>query len=170
MDTLDYVETRTDKTMAVLRQSYDDLHERAYKLATVLVAGGGAAGAYALGKMGASDASVLSWAPIAALALSWFGNAAWLMWRGATSRELSPGIGPQSLMENYDFRVQHGAGAEQALEGLRRQEMELQQARMDAYGNGCITRANAIDNAYKMAAIGTPLVPAVVALFCYLGR
>lgn len=170
MEMLDYVEARADQTMAVLRQSYDDLHERAYKLATVLVAGGGAAGVYAMGKMGAPDAAVFTWAPIAALALSWFGTASILVWDGATSKELSAGIGPRTLIENYDWRIEHGEPADAAVAGMRRQEMELQQVRIGAYSSGCISRAEAIDRAYKTAAICTPLVPALVALVCYLGR
>lgn len=166
MDTLDYVEARTDKTMAVLRQSYDDLHERAYKLATVLVAGGGAAGAYALGKIGVADASVLSWAPIAALALSWFGNAAWLMWRGATSRQLSPGNGPKNLLGYHGERLSTLQDPVLAMEHTRLSELDLQQKRIRAYEDGCVNRADAIDLAYKIAAVGSPLVPAVIALAC----
>lgn len=175
MDHLDYVEQRTARTLEVLRKSYDDLHERAYKFATVLVAGGGAAGAYALGKFSPVVAPI-TWAPLAALALSWFGVAAYLMWCGTTSRELSPGNGPENMLSQYDqwntylTSVQTVALQEQidklALERTRKDELALEQRRLTAYSEGCVYRADAIDAAYKLAAICSPLVPAVVAAFC----
>ena len=165
MEPLEYVEGLTEKTVTVLRQSYDDLHERAYKLATVLVGGAGAAGAYALGKMGGTSAAVV-WAPLAALALSWLGVAALLVWRGATSRVLSTGIGPRNPLGYFDERLVESGVPAVAMEQTRRAELALQQTRIDEYNRGCTERALAIDLAYKSAAICSALVPAIVAGFC----
>ncbi len=167
MDPLGYVEDRTEKTMAVLRHAYDDFHERAYKLATVLVAGAGAAGAYALGKVG-SAGGVMAWAPLAGLSLSWMGVAACLVWRGATTRELSPGNGPKNLLGYYDERLGTLQNEAQALEQTRRAELALQQKRIGEYEAGCVARAHSIDMAYKSAAVCSPLVPAIVAAVCLL--
>lgn len=166
MEMLDYVQNRSDQTMAVLRQAYDDLHERAYKLATVLVAGGGGAGAYALGKL-AAEARAITWAPMAALALVWFGAAGVLVWRATTSRELSPGNGPKNLLGYYAERLVALGDGDAALEHTRLAEMDLQQARIRAYEAGCIERAAALDGAYKAVAVCSPAVPLVVAAVCW---
>lgn len=165
MKMLDYVESRAATTLVVLRQAYDDLHERAYKLATVLVAGGGAATLYSLGKLGEPQ-NTLAWAPMAALGLCWFGIAGHLVWQGATSRELSPGNGPANLLAYYQKRLVETPEPAQALDTTRHAELDLQQKRIEAYSAGCEARALAIDRAYKSAALCSPLVPAVVALAC----
>ena len=166
MEMLDYVQNRSDQTMAVLRQAYDDLHERAYKLATVLVAGGGGAGAYALGKL-AAEARAITWAPLAALALVWFGAAGVLVWRATTSRDLSPGNGPKNLLGYYAERLVALGDGDAALEHTRLAEMDLQQARIRAYEAGCIERAAALDGAYKAVAVCSPAVLMVVAATCW---
>ncbi len=161
MNELDYVEQRSSKTLEVARQTYDDLHERAYKLATVLVAGGGAVTAYVLSKVGVV-ASSISWAPLAALALSWFGIAALLIWQGLTSREVSPGNAARNLLGYFDARVVEGYEKDAALQVTRKAELDAEQKRLDAYKQGCIQRAEAIDVAYKSIAIASPLVPLTV--------
>lgn len=166
MDILEYTEAVAAKSLDVARAAYDDLHERAYKLATVLVAGGGAVGAYALGKVG-TDASLLTWAPLAALSLSWFGSAAVLVVGGATSRELSPGNGPNNLRDYFAARIAEvGGDADAALIITRNAELDRVQVRLKAYTAGCIARATAIDRAYWSIAAFSPLVPIIVAIFC----
>lgn len=162
MNELDYVEQRSSKTLEVARQAYDDLHERAYKLTTVLVAGGGAVTAYVLSKVGTTTDSIV-WAPLAALALSWFGIAAQLIWHSLTSQIVSPGNSARNLLGYFDARLQEGHAQESALRVTRRAELEAEQLRLDAYKSGCIQRAEAIDRAYKAISIASPLVPAVVA-------
>lgn len=169
MNELDYVEQRSSKTLEVTRQTYDDLHERAYKLATVLVAGGGAVTAYVLSKVGVATDS-MGWAPLAALALSWFGVAAQLIWHSLTSQEVSPGNAVRNLLGYYDARLAEGHEKEGALRVTRKAELEAEQLRLDAYKRGCVLRAEAIDRAYKAIAIASPLVPMVVAaLIKWLG-
>ena len=38
-DILEYAEAVSEKSLAIARKSYDELHERVYKLATVLAGG-----------------------------------------------------------------------------------------------------------------------------------
>jgi len=162
MNELDYVEQRSTKTLEVARQAYDDLHERAYKLATVLVTGGGAVTAYVLSKAGAATSSI-GWAPLAGLALSWFVIAAYLIWCSLTSNELSPGNSARNLLGYYDARLGEGHSKVSALDVTRRAELDAEQKRLDEYKCGCIQRAKAIDRAYKAIAIASPLVPISVA-------
>lgn len=163
MDVLDYVEDRAGKTVEVARKAYDDLHERVYKLATVLVGGGGAVGAYALSKV-AEDPGATLWAPLGALSLSWLATAAQLIWVGATSRAASPGNGPKNLLGYYRARVDEKWNAEDAFRITREAELDLLQGRISAYNDGCISRAEAVDRAYKTVAIASPLVPMATAL------
>lgn len=166
MDILEYTEGVAAKTLEVARSAYDDLHERGYKLATVLVAGGGAIGAYALGRLGAHVRAV-EWAPLAALALSWFGIAALLVVRAATSKELSPGNGPDNLRDYYKARLAESpSDANEALTKTRNAELDRVQQRIKSYGEGCTARALAIDSAYRSVAFCSPSVPLVVAGLC----
>ncbi|ATG94647.1 hypothetical protein QRO08_15950 [Paracidovorax citrulli] len=166
MDELEYVEKRSGATMAVLRQTYDDFYERSYKFATVLVGGGGALGAYALGKIGVDGVTPVAWAPVAALAMSWFGIAAQLIWSGAISRRLSPGNPAGNIIDYYDDRIAEGHDSNSALAVTRRAELILEHTRAREYATGCVDRAEALDMSYRAATICTPLVPAVVLIFC----
>lgn len=168
MDILTYTEAIAAKSLEVARQAYDDLHERAYKLATVLVTGGGAVGAVALSRLGTGTATI-GWAPLAALALSWFAIAGVLVIGGATSKMLSPGNGPKNLRDYFAARLAEYPGdAGTALELTRGAELDLVQKRLRAYTNGCTVRAEAIDRAYWSIALCSPSVPLVVAVVCML--
>lgn len=155
---LDYVERRSSKTLEVVRKTYDDLHERAYKFATVLVAGAGSVGAYAIGKL-ASDAPSISWAPLAAMSLSWFCVAGNLVWRGMIARPMSPGNGSANLYSYFDELLNLGRDEDQALAETRREELRVEQQRIAKYSQGCSARAEAIDTAYKTLVIVSPLTP-----------
>lgn len=163
MDTLVYVEQKASLSLEIARKSYDDLHERAYKLATLLVGGGGAIGAYALAKITAS-AAPMTWAPLAALALSWLAIAGQLIWVGATSNRVSPGNGSKNLLGYHKARVEDGWSEEQAFSITREKELELMQTRLYAYMRGGDARVEAIDLAYRAVAIASPLVPLLTAL------
>ncbi|MVT38620.1 hypothetical protein GO497_21845 [Acidovorax citrulli] len=156
MDELEYVEKRSGATMAVLRQTYDDFYERSYKFATVLVGGGGALGAYALGKIGVDGVTPVAWAPVAALAMSWFGIAAQLIWSGAISRRLSPGNPAGNIIDYYDDRIAEGHDSNSALAVTRRAELILEHTRAREYATGCVDRAEALDMSYRAATICTP--------------
>ena len=168
MDILEYTEDVAAKSVEVARSAYDDLHERAYKLATVLVAGGGGIGAFALGRFGAPHALPVEWAPLAGLALSWFGIAALLVVRAVTSKELSPGNGPDNLRNYFKARLaEDPSDPEGALAKTRNAELDLVQARIRGYGGGCTERALAIDGAYRAVAACSPSVPLLIAGGCF---
>lgn len=165
-EVLAYAESVSGGTMAVLRQSYDDLHERANKLATWLIAGGGGVGAYALAQM-AEKAPALHWAPLAALSLCWFGIAGPLIWSGATSTKLSPGNGPHNVLKYHAARLKEGSAAPEALRQTREAELALVQRRIRDYSDACVRRAEAIDIAYKAVAALSPTVVSLVALLAH---
>lgn len=168
MDIISYTEAVAAKSLEVARHAYDDLHERAYKLTTVLVTGGGAVGALALSRIGSPTGSI-GWAPLAALALSWFAIAGLLVLGGATSKLLSPGNGPKHLRDYFAARLkEYPDDREKALEITRGAELDLMQKRLRAYTDGCTARAHAIDRAYRSVALCSPLVPLVVASACWL--
>lgn len=167
---LEYTEKVAAKSLEVARAGYDDLHERAHKLVTVLLAGGGGVGAFAVGRM-QPGTQPIEWAPLLALALSWFGTAGVLVVRGMTSKQLSPGNGPKNLLNYYSARLQDSTSdPATALELTRRAELALVQQRLTSYNSGCIARAQAIDLAYRTLAICSPSVPLIVAALCYLLR
>lgn len=171
MDVLDYLEAGAKEQMAVLRKDYDDLHDRAYKFATLLMAGGGAVGAYAFAEFAASPAKVLVWAPAAGLALTWFGTAAVLLWRGAAARDISAGPEMKSLQARYEAELAlDGADETKALTALRKAALGVVPARVKKFSAACIARADHIDSAYKAASVCTPLVPIVIAVAIFFTR
>lgn len=152
----------------MLRRAYDDLHERAYKFATLLVAGGGAVGVYAFTEFGKAPGNVLGWAPIAGLALTWFGTAAVLLWCGVTARDISAGPKAQSLKKRYQYELSvAGADEENAFKAFREAALEKVPERVGIYVRACAARADRIDLAYRAAVICSPLVPAVIVAACY---
>jgi len=160
MDALKFVEERGGRALETVRKGYDDLHERAYKLATLLLAGGGAMAAYALGRFGVA-ASVVEWLPIAVLALVWLAAAARLVLRGAGSQKVPYGVGPAKLLKYHDDWISAAATPEKALEEMRRQEITLEEERVQQYAEACGKRSDAIDQAYRMAVVLAPLAGAV---------
>lgn len=162
---IEYVERRASATLDYVRKSYDDLYERAYKLATLLLGGGGGMTAYAMSQL-SPDTSPLTWAPIGALALTWFGIAGALLWRGALSKLVSPGNGPENLLGYFQARRKDGWGEMDSLAVTRRAELDADQVRLRSYIQGCEARADAIDCAYKSLAIFSPLTPLTVVLIC----
>lgn len=171
-DILDYAEAQSEKTLIVARKSYDDLHERVYKLATVLTGGAGAIGVYALGKVGSGDA--LQWVPLATLSAWWFVTAGVLVIRGATSSAVSPGNGPDNIRRYYLARLSEQPADSvdcdaAAMQITREAELDLQQIRIRNYTAGCTARAKAIDAAYKSVAI-SPTPAALAAIAAYFFR
>jgi hypothetical protein len=170
---LDYAESLSERSLDVARKSYDELHERVYKLATVLAGGAGAMGAYALGKY--SDlAAAVQWLPLAVLSLWWFATAGILVLRGAISRTLSPGNGPDNIRKYYAARLaeqppEAPSRTTDALRITREAELDLNQKRLRAYSEGCNARSGAVDTAYRMVAV-SPVAPLlVIALMGFFG-
>lgn len=169
MDILEYTESVSKATLEVARKSYDDLHERVYKLATVLAGGGGAVGAYALGKIG-SPGTALQTAPLSVLAMYWFGAVFFLLLKGATSNQVSPGNGPDNILGYYGARLAEQSSIEDAsalaMRVTRGAELDLMQARMNMYIKGCDKRASALDWTFIAIAL-SPIPPGVTALLIW---
>lgn len=164
MEMLDYVESRSTKTLEVLRHDYDDLHERAHKLVVILLGGGSATGAYALAKVGSSPA--IAWAPVAALALVWLGTAAVLAMFGMRGKDVRAGNDPDNLTEYFAAKMTDGMSAEEALVATRRAELSLEQGRINTYRAACNERAEPLDLAYKFAYGWAPSGAVAVAVIC----
>lgn len=166
IDILGYTEKTVADTVGILRKSYDDLHERLQKLITALVGGAGAVAGFALTKYGAAA----DWLPrytLCALAAAWFATAAVAMLRGGTTRKLSPGNGPQHITEYHDQALKYleSIGAAdpkaEALVQTRREELRLQQERINLYRDASDERARTIDGAYRAVALSV-LIPLLV--------
>ena len=170
-DILEYAESVSEKTLEVARKSYDELHERVYKLATVLAAGAGAIGAYALGKVDDSSA-IVQWAPLGVLSITWFAIAGVMIVLGSTSRIVSPGNGPDNIRRYYEARLaEQPAGAaspkQDALLITREAELDLKQTRLRNYIAGCNARSAALDFGYFFVAV-SPLGPLLAIALLYL--
>jgi hypothetical protein len=159
MDALKFVEERGGRALEIVRKGYDDLHERAYKFATLLVAGGGAMAAYALGRIGISS-PVVEWLPIAVLAFFWLAAAARLVLHAAGSQKVPYGAGPAKQLKYYDGWISAAATPEKALEELRRREIQLEEERIQKYAEACDKRSDEIDKAYRIAVLVAPLMGA----------
>lgn len=170
-DILEYAESVSEKTLEVARKTYDELHERVYKLATVLAAGAGATGAYALGKID-DPSAIVQWAPLGVLSLIWFAIAGVIIVRGSTSRIVSPGNGPDNVMRYYEARLAEqpacsASSNEDALRITRQAELDLKQARLRRYIDGCNARSDAVDFGYISVAV-SPLGPLLAIAVLYL--
>lgn len=162
MEPLDYMEREATRTLGLLMAEYAASHERVYRLLTLLVGGAGALGSYTLSRLTAR-ASLVEWLPLAALALWWFGSAAWLMWRGVQSHRLGVGATPNVLGASYaakggDFGVERADENKLALVKTRLAELATQQDRIQDYLKACAARAVAMDKAY-WAAAASPVPP-----------
>lgn len=171
MEVLDYLEVCAAEQVDVLRKAYDDLHERAYKFATLLIAGGGAVGVYALTEFGKAPGNLLGWAPIAGLALTWLGTAIVLLWSSVTARDVSAGPKIQSLKKRYQFELSIAGDDEgKAFKALREAALDRVPERVGVYVRACAARADRIDLAYRAAVVCSPSVPAIIVAACYWFR
>ena len=170
MDIVDYSEKTANETLSFLRKSYDELHERLQKVVTALIGGAGAVAAYALTKVG-SPADTMQLFGLGALAVSWFVIAGVAAIEGVTSRELSPGNGPDNIMGYYRARLAEGSSKEdpesEALRATREAELILQQHRISEYSTGCTERARTLDWVYFSIAF-SPLAGVIVSAIVFL--
>lgn len=163
-DFLEYVERKSAATLAVVRTAYDDLHARAHTLATLLAAGSGAMGTLALKNLGDSRHELISWVPLAAVASAWACVAIYVTLEGLSTRRVSAGNGWKNISRYYQDCVgSHGVGA--ALEMTRREELRVDQGRIEGYIKACDARGSTLDKAYRMIA-GSPIVAAIAAALC----
>jgi hypothetical protein len=172
-DLLEFAEKKADATLELLRASYDDLHDRTHKVLTGLLGGAGAVGAYALGTL-SKGGDHLQGLPLGVLACAWFIIALRLALRAATSRELSPGNGPDNIRNYYAARLAELGASDsaesEALNLTRRAELDLQQKRIREYSTACSVRAEALDFAYKASALSPAAPIATLAVIALIHR
>lgn len=163
-DIIEYAEATGAKTLDTLRKSYDDKHEKVYKLASILAAAAGAMGAYALDKA-AGGSLFAQWVGIAALSVSWFAIVGYVVVMGATSQQVSPGNSPGNILKYFHARLAEQPNFDRAaaFEITRQAELDLVQKRISAYIDANDQRAKALDVAYKATAL-SPLVPIVATI------
>lgn len=161
MDALDYMEAETERTFDSLTAEYAASHERLFKVATALVAAGGAVGSYVLAQI-ADGADAAAWAPLGASAIWWFVVAAGLLLFGLRSNNLSSGPWPSALGTKYeekggDFGHSQDRHNVSALTALRMAELKARGVRISEYERVNGRRAAALNWAYRAAA-ATPLI------------
>lgn len=164
MDALDYIEAQASKNAAFRLETMELLNKRGHAMLALLLGGAGAAGAYALGRLGQSDA-MLSLSALGPIAVWWFGLAAWVAMKVCRTQEIYPPTNePQKLIEYLEgplevYRAEltaEGQQPEAALVMLRRGELLSLQKRIDGYVKNNIAVAAQLDKAYLCAA-ATPV-------------
>ncbi|WP_092002930.1 hypothetical protein [Polaromonas sp. OV174] len=164
MDSLDYIEAQAGKNAAFRLETMELLNKRGHAMLALLLGGAGAAGAYALGRLGQPDA-LWSFSALVPVALWWFGLAAWVAVKICRTQELYPPTNePQKLLEYMEgplevYRAEltaEGRQPESALVMLRRSELLSRQSRIDGYVKNNMTVAARLDRAYLCAA-ATPV-------------
>src|SRR6218665_2934753 len=98
METIDFAEKAVEDSLKEARASYDAMHERAYKFATLTMGASGAVSIYALGKIGSPD-YLWQAIPMAFLAAWWFAVASVLLLKGAATKEMSSGTTSEKIRE-----------------------------------------------------------------------
>lgn len=175
MDILEYTEDKVSSALEYLRGSYDDLYERLHKVVIALVGGGGAVGAYSLGRISAED--FVTGLPLAAMSVGWFAIALYVLLFGPQSRELSPGNGPKNILRYYDdclaaASTDDDSKEARALAQTRREELRLQQKRLREFADACTERASILDRAYNLVVM-SPILPlavlSAIAIYRFLG-
>lgn len=166
MQMLDYMEKEALRTQQALMAEYATAHGRVYQLATLLLGGGGAVGAYALGQWLKDGVQPLLWLPLLAVSLWWFVLAGVLLLGGGLSRRLGLGGTPNVLGQAYvakggDFGEPEAEHNQRAVVDVRLAELATQQQRIEDWLRACAARAHVLDTVYRLAAC-TPLPPCLV--------
>lgn len=165
MATIDFMEQTATATLKVAADSYDLAYERVNKLATLILGGAGAAGVYALGKIGVRS-ELFQVLPLCLLAVWWLGIAATLMLAGSKSREVSLGADSMELRKIYNEELgklpSASDSATQALEHTRWRHLDAIDLQIRIYADGLTNRSEALDKAYRALA-ASPL-PAFIGI------
>lgn len=158
METIDFAEKIVDASLKEARASYDAMHERAYKFATLTMSASGAVSIYALGKIGA-DGYLWQTIPMALMAFWWFVAASVLLLKGATTNEMSAGTTSAKIRERvmkHSEKVGGEVDLEQGLNLTRWDQLAAADIQIQAFSNANIERAKALDAAYRWM-VASPL-------------
>lgn len=165
MDVVDFMEEAATATLKVAAESYDAAYERVNKLATLLAGGAGAAGVYAIGKIGVRS-DLFQVLPLLLLAIWWLGVAATLVLAGSKSREVNLGANSIELRKIYNEELAQLGSAEDsathALQQTRWRHLDAIDEQIRIYSEGLSARSEAIDKAYR--ALAASPVPALLGI------
>ncbi len=169
METIDFAEKAVEDSLKEARASYDAMHERAYKFATLTMGAAGAVSIYALGKIGSPD-YLWQVVPMAFLAAWWFAVASVLLLKGAATNEMSAGTTSAKIRERAAKHAERPDGEEPDLEaGLnmtRWDQVTAADKQIKAFSDANIARAKALDGAYKWM-VSSPLAGLAGLLLAY---
>jgi hypothetical protein len=171
MPVVDFMERTALATLKVVADSYDAAYERVIKLAALILGGGGAAGIYALGKIG-NRSDLIHVLPLSLVAVWWMYVGASLMHAGSKSRTVNLGASPMELRKIYNEEIQRSLSETdpetRALEQTRWRHLDVVEKQIDIYVEGLSSRSEAIDKASKklffsplLAVIGLVVAAAV---------
>lgn len=166
MPVLDFMEQTATATLKVAAESYDSAYERVNKLAALILGGAGAAGVYAVGKIG-SRSDLFQALPLSLLAVWWLGIAATLMLAGGRSREVNLGANSIELRKIYNEELGRLASADDsatlALEQTRWRHVDAIDEQIRIYSEGLSSRSEALDRACRaLAASPLPVFMGIV--------
>lgn len=165
MTILDFAEQTATATLKVAAEGYDMAYERVNKLAMLVLGGAGAAGVYALGKLGLRS-DLFQALPLLLLALWWLGVGGTLMLSGSESREVNLGADSLDLRKIYNEELSRskasGAAETHPLEQTRWRHLDAVDEQIRVYADGLSKRSEALDRAYR-ALIASPL-PAFIGI------
>jgi hypothetical protein len=166
VDALEYAEKITDETLDQVRDAYDAQYERVYKFATLVASGAGAAGVYAVGKIGTPGPATVLWA-LAALSCWWFLILGAVLLAGARSEQLLVGTASAAIRGRI---AKHTAAlnlttpgtdvTDTALWLTRWDQLAAVDKQIDLYSEAATRRARVLDYAYSCL-VGSPLIAAV---------
>lgn len=168
MEPIEYTEKIVEAALKEVRASYDALHERSYKFATLSLGAAGAVSIYALGKIGTPD-SLWQVLPMAFLAVWWFGVASILLLKGAATNEMSAGTTSKSIRERIEKHAKVSTGESDLAHGLHLTRWDQAagiDAQIKAFSDANIVRAEALDDAYKWI-VSSPLAGLAGLLLAY---
>ena len=170
MELIEYAERSGQQQALFSLATLDGIRQRCHALLVLLLGGAGAAAVLALGSSGKPWLAVAT----AAVAVYWFGIAAYLAVRGLRTSPVrswaSRGTHVMAKAEAWQAYaadlVGEGAAPVDAMYKLRAQELEVMADAASGYIAASTQGAGALDRAYLLAA-GTPLVVATALAVAY---
>lgn len=169
MESIDFVEKTVDASLKEARASYDAMHERAYKFATLTMGASGAVSIYALGKIGA-EGYLWQVIPMALLAAWWFAAASVLLLKGAATKEMWAGTTSAKIRERVEKHSKKEGGEIDLVHGLnftRWDQVATADIQIQAFSVANIKRAKALDAAYRWM-VASPIAGVAGLILAYV--
>lgn len=177
MEPIELAEKVACETLKEVRSAYDALHDRAYKFVTLIVGAAGALAAYALGRIG-GDTWIWQALPLGVLSFWLFAVAGALLVRGTSTKSMMAGATAASvrktLIKNTPKASLPDEGKSEAKSSTDLADRLAQSVgdtrwsltasidvQIELYSAGTKDRASALDRAYLLAVLGSPLAIAI---------